>query len=316
MISQVLLFFSALIVSFLITYPIVRILKFFHLTQSIRQEGPVTHQAKAGTPTLGGIGLVLTIIAFTLVFINFEFDLKYLALIILITGFATIGLIDDLIKVIRKQNLGLTFWQKIVAQIVITGLFSLFLISLGHHQTLGGLLKAFGFSNFILFFLLSTFMVVGTANATNLTDGLNGLLVGTGGIAFLFFAVLSAKLFIPDALTFSLISAGVILGFLYYNFPKAQVFLGDVGSLAIGAALAGLALIMHQELRLIVIGGIFVAETLSVILQVTSYKLWKKRIFKMTPLHHHFELLGFKERSIVVGFWVVGIILGVVGVLI
>lgn len=315
MIGQILLFLSAAIISFLITYPIVWILKFFHLTQSIREEGPSSHKSKSGTLTLGGIGLVLTLIAFALIFINFEFDLRYLALILLIGGFATMGLIDDLIKIIRKQNLGLTFRQKIIAQTILAGLFSAFLISLGHQQSVGEILKTFGFANPTLYFLLSIFIIVGTANATNLTDGLNGLLAGTAGIAFLAFAFLSNKLSLPDAATFSLAAAGAILAFLYFNFPRAKVFMGDVGSLAIGAALAGIAVIIHKELHLIVIGGVFVVEALSVILQVTTYKLWKRRIFKMTPLHHHFELMGYKETWIVVGFWAVGVVLGLIGTL-
>lgn len=308
------MFFSAAIVSFLITYPIVWLLSFFHLTQSVREEGPKSHRRKAGTPTMGGIGLVLTIIAFTLIFVNFELDVKYLALIFLISGFATIGLIDDLIKIFRKQNLGLTFWQKIIIQTFMAAGFSAFLFSLGHEQTIGQILGNLGLTDPIFYFLFSVFIVIGSANAANLTDGLNGLLAGTAGIAFLAFAFLSSRLNIPDAAAFSFAAAGAVLAFLLYNFPRAVVFMGDVGSLAIGAALAGLAIIIHKELSLIVIGGIFVVEALSVILQVTSYKLWKKRIFRMTPLHHHFELLGYKERAVVVGFWIVGAILGLAGV--
>jgi phospho-N-acetylmuramoyl-pentapeptide-transferase len=315
-VSQVLLVFTAAIVSFLITYPIVWLLSFFHLTQSVREEGPKTHKLKAGTPTMGGIGLVLTIIAFTLIFVNFELDVKYLALIFLIGGFAIIGLIDDLIKIFRKQNLGLTFWQKIIIQTLLAAGFSAFLINLGHQQTIGQMLGGLGLANPIFYFLFSVFIVIGAANATNLTDGLNGLLAGTAGIAFLAFAFLSSKVNIPDAATFSFVAAGAVLAFLLYNFPKAVVFMGDVGSLAIGAALAGLAIIIHKELCFIIIGGIFVLEALSVILQVTTYKLWKRRIFKMTPLHHHFELMGYKESAVVVGFWIAGGILGIVGVLI
>ncbi len=316
MVSQVLLVFTAAIVSFLITYPIVWLLSFFHLTQSVREEGPKTHKLKAGTPTMGGIGLVLTIIAFTLIFVNFELDVKYLALIFLISGFAIIGLIDDLIKIFRKQNLGLTFWQKIIVQTLMAAGFSAFLIYLGHEQTIGQILGNIGLTNPVYYLLFSVFIIVGAANATNLTDGLNGLLAGTAGIAFLAFAFLSSKANIPDAAVFSFAAAGAVLAFLLYNFPRAVVFMGDVGSLAIGAALAGLAIIIHKELSLVIIGGIFVLEALSVILQVTTYKLWKRRIFKMTPLHHHFELMGYKESAVVVGFWIVGGILGIVGVLI
>ena len=156
-------------------------------------------------------------------------------------------------------------------------------------------------------------MVVGTANACNLSDGLNGLLAGTAAIAFLAFGLLSNRFGLADAAAVSLVSAGAVLAFLPYNFPRARAFMGDVGSLAIGAALAGIAIIIHQELALIVIGGVFVAEALSVILQVLTYKLWKKRIFRMTPLHHHFELLGYKEAAVVIGFWLAGAFLGTLG---
>ncbi len=310
------LFFSAAILSFLITYPIIWILRFYHLTQSVREEGPQTHKIKAGTPTMGGIGIVLAIIVVALFSIDFEFDLRYLALILLTGGFALTGLVDDLIKVFRQKNLGLTFWQKIFLQTLLAALFSAFLISLGHQKSVGEILKSLWFTDSTLYFLLSTFMLVGTANAANLTDGLNGLLAGTAGIAFLAFAFLSSRLNIPDAATFSFVAAGAILVFLFFNFPKARVFMGDVGSLAIGSALAGVAIIIHKELSLIIIGGIFVLEALSVILQVISYKLWKKRIFKMTPLHHHFELLGYKETAVVVGFWIAAGVLGLIGVLI
>jgi len=314
-INQGLLFFSAAIVSFLITYPILWILRLYHLTQFIREEGPRTHKFKAGTLTMGGIGLVVTLIAFAFIFIDVELYPLYLALILLTAGFALTGLADDLIKIFRQENLGLSFWQKIFLQVLLAGLFSAFLWKLGHYQNVGEILRTLGFNNPFYYFLLSTFMIVGTANATNLTDGLNGLLAGTAGIAFLAFAFLCHKLFFPDGGTFSSVAAGAVLAFLIFNFPKAKVFMGDVGSLAIGAALAGLAIVIHKELHLIIIGGVFVLETLSVILQVISYKLFKMRVFKMTPLHHHFELMGYKEIPIVVGFWVVGIVLGVVGVM-
>lgn len=310
------MFFSAAIISFLVTYPIVWLLRFFHLTQFVREEGPKSHRRKAGTPTMGGIGLVLTMIAFTLIFVNFELDVKYLALVLLIGGFAIVGLIDDLIKVLRKQNLGLTFWQKIILQTLLAAGFSAFLINLGHQQTIGPILGTLGVANPVLYFVFSVFIIVGAANAANLTDGLNGLLAGTAGIAFLAFAFLASKLNFYDAVTFSTAAAGAILAFLIFNFPRAMVFMGDAGSLAIGAALAGLAIIIHRELGLIIIGGIFVLEALSVILQVTTYKLWKKRIFKMTPLHHHFELMGYRETAVVVGFWIAAGVLGIVGVLI
>lgn len=316
MISWLLLFLSAAIVSLIVTFPIVWVLEFFKLTQHVREEGPSSHRSKAGTITMGGIGFVVAIIAFALIFIDYDLKPQYLALILLIFGFAAIGFADDLIKVYRHENQGLTFWQKIILQVSVALLFSGALIYLGHHASAGGLLKALWFTNPVSYFLFSIFIIVGCANAANLTDGLNGLLAGSATIAFLAFGFLSEKAGFPNAVTFCLVSAGAVFAFLYFNFPKARLFMGDVGSLPIGAALAGVAIVIHRELWLAVIGGVFLIEALSVIMQVASYKLYKKRIFKMTPLHHHFELLGYREMVVVVGFWIAAAILGVIGVLI
>lgn len=255
--------------------------------------------------------MIITIIAFAFIFIDFDLNLKYFALILLTLGFGLIGLTDDLIKVYKRRNEGLTFWQKIILQSVLAAAFSMF-IMLGHHPQL----KLFTFIHPIFYFLFSTFIIVGTANATNLTDGLNGLLAGTASIAFLAFGLLAIKSGHPYAATFCIIASGAIFAFLFFNFPRARVFMGDVGSLSIGAALAGIAIIIQKELWLMLIGGIFMIEALSVILQVISFKLFKKRVFKMTPLHHHFELMGKQEVWIVVGFWILAVVLGVTGVLI
>ncbi|MBU0501903.1 MAG: phospho-N-acetylmuramoyl-pentapeptide-transferase [bacterium] len=303
MISQFYLFFAALVVSLLVTFPALWGIRIFKLSQSIREEGPESHLAKAGTPTMGGIGFVLTIIAFGLIFIDFDLDPRYFALILLTFAFAAIGFVDDLLKIVRRQNLGLTFWQKILSQAMFALVFVFFLQYIQN--------------SFSLFYLLfSTFVIIGSANATNLTDGLNGLLAGCGGIAFLGLAIMANRLGFINAGIFSLVGAGSILAFLYFNFPKAKVFMGDVGSLAMGAALAGLVVIMKQELLLIVIGGVFVIEALSVIIQVASFKLFKRRVFKMSPLHHHFELMGIPETKVVVGFWGLAVVLGIIGVLI
>lgn len=263
---------------------------------------------------MGGIGFVLTIVVLSLILINVEFYPAYLALILLMLAFALIGVADDILKTFRRLNLGLTFWQKISLQVVAAGLFAIFMTFQGHNLSVTGILSRMGLYNSYLYPFFLTFVIVGAANATNLTDGLNGLLAGTAGIAFLSFAFLSARFQAPEALVFSLVVSGAVLAFLYFNFPGARVFMGDVGSLALGAALAGLAIILHKELRLILIGGVFVAEALSVIIQVTSYKLFKRRVFKMAPIHHTFELMGIKEPVVVIGFWVAGLVLGLLGV--
>ncbi|MGB9613338.1 MAG: phospho-N-acetylmuramoyl-pentapeptide-transferase [Candidatus Margulisiibacteriota bacterium] len=315
MIIWISVFLSAAVVSLLTTFPIVWLLNFFKLGQPIREEGPVSHQKKFGTPTMGGLGPVLSIFILTLILINVDFHPQYLALLLLMLAFAIIGLTDDLLKVILHRNLGLTFWQKIILQVMAAAGFGIFMVFLGHNLTVGGLLKSLGFADPYLYQILIIFMIVGSANATNLTDGLDGLLAGTIGISFLSFAFLSVKLGAHDSLTFSLICSGAILAFLFYNFPKAKVFMGDIGSLAVGATLAAVSIINHAELRLLVIGGVFVVEALSVIIQVSSYKLFKRRILKMSPLHHHFELLGWPEFNIVILFWVVAGLLGTIGVL-
>ncbi|MDD4179029.1 MAG: phospho-N-acetylmuramoyl-pentapeptide-transferase [Candidatus Margulisbacteria bacterium] len=315
MISAISIFLSAVVVSLLITFPVVWLLTNFKVGQPVRVEGPASHQAKSGTPTMGGIGFILTIIAFTLVFIDFDLYPKFLALVLLVLAYALIGLADDLLKIFRKENLGLTFWQKIWLQVIAAGCFALFMALTGNNMVSGTILQKLGIYSPFIYPLFVTFIIVGSANATNLTDGLNGLLAGTAGIAFLAFALIAGRTGQPEALTFSLICSGAVLAFLYFNFPKAKVFMGDIGSLAIGAALAGLAVILHRELRLAVIGGIFVIEALSVMIQVGGYKLFKKRLFRMSPIHHHFELLGLKEWIVVIGFWVVALVLGIAGVL-
>ncbi|MDI6731885.1 MAG: phospho-N-acetylmuramoyl-pentapeptide-transferase [Candidatus Margulisbacteria bacterium] len=316
MVSQILVFVLAAATSFLLTYPLIFLLRSFNVGQPIREEGPSSHQSKAGTPTMGGMGIILTLIIFGLIFFDFEINGKYLAFLLLILGFAGLGLADDFCKVFYKRNLGLSFWQKIIIQILIAGAFSLFLVYSGHNTTVAGFLRNWGFLSPMRYALFSTFLIVGTANAANLTDGLNGLLAGTAGIAFLAFSVLSVKLGYFPAATFCSAAAGAVLIFLYFNFPKAKVFMGDVASLALGAALAGIAILIHKELRLAIIGLVFMIEALSVILQVTSYKIWKERIFRMAPLHHHFELMGWGEVKVVVAFWLAALVCGIIGVII
>lgn len=236
---------------------------------------------------MGGIGFV-----FVISLVSFlALPAKTYPLVGLFIGFALIGFLDDFFKIIRKQNQGLTFWQKIFFQAAAA---SAFLFSLN----ISG-----------LYFYFCLFVVVGAANATNLTDGLDGLLAGSAAITFLFFGYLLGS----SPLAF--IAAGGLLGFLLYNFPKAKVFMGDVGALPVGAVMAGLAIVSGKILVLAVISGLFIAEALSVIIQVSYFKFFKKRIFRMTPLHHHFELLGWSELKVVLVFWGASLIFGVLAVL-
>lgn len=275
-------------------------LLFFLPGQTEREEGPPSHKTKSGTPTMGGIGFFASFIILSIIFV----DLKYVPVILLASFYAVIGLADDLIKILKKQNLGLTFWQKIILQTLAAALFSLYLIKAGSIQ--GNL----------LYLMFWTFMIVGSANATNLTDGLDGLLAGTSALAFLSFGLVCSKYALAGGEALSFIFSGAVFAFLFFNFPKAKIFMGDVGSLSIGAALAGLAIIIRNEWLLLLIGGVFAIEALSVIIQVVAFKIFGKRVFKMSPLHHHFELLGFTEISVVLGFWFLQLVLSVLGVLI
>jgi phospho-N-acetylmuramoyl-pentapeptide-transferase len=313
-INSLAIFLTAALVSLLITFPVLWLLRLIKAGQPVRTEGPASHQTKAGTPTMGGIGFVFTAIVLALILINVELNPVYLSLVLLTLGFALIGLADDAIKIIFKRNLGLTFWEKIWLQTAVAAAFAIVLTWLGHNHGVIGIIPRLGLYQPLFYPFFVAFIVVGTANATNLTDGLNGLLAGTGTIALLAFVVLANRIGQPEAATFALIMGGALFAFLYFNFPKARLFMGDIGSLAVGAALGGLAVILREELRLALIGGLFVLEALSVIMQVGSYKLFRRRVLPMAPLHHTFELLGVKEWVVVVGFWVAGLVLAVAGI--
>lgn len=306
-------FIESFLLSSIVTFPLFVFLKRLKTFQIERKEGPESHKEKRGTPTMGGIGFVLIVALLSFI----ELPINFHPLIYLWLGYGLIGFLDDLLKVKRKNNLGLTFWQKILLQTFFAALFSFFVISEYHLMAAPVFLKFIHFDNYWLYFFLSVFMVVGGANAANLTDGLDGLLAGSGIITFLCFSFILMKRSYFEAYAFALIIAGALLGFLIYNFPRkrgAWLFMGDVGSLPIGAALSGLAVITHNELILIVIAGLFIIEALSVIMQVVSYRLVKKRIFRMSPLHHHFELLGFTEKKIVYLFWFTAFIFGLIGI--
>lgn len=298
--------FYGFIYNLIVTFFLIQLLNKLGLKQFIRKEGPTTHEKKWNIPTLGGLGFLLVVLL-----MNFKILLSPFW-IILVGGFFVIGISDDVIKFIKKENLGLTFWQKILLQIFFSVLASVFLILNNHHLGVSGILKFFGFDNPFLYLLLTSFMFVASANASNLTDGLDGLLAGCMTFSLLSYGLIGLKYsFSLESLIFSLI--GALLAFLMFNFPKARIFMGDVGSLSLGVILAGIAVVTHKELLLIIIGGIYVVEALSVIIQVISYKYFQKRIFLMSPIHHHFELMGVNEIKIVVAFWFLSFLLGVVG---
>ena len=293
--------------------PYLRKLKF---GQSIREEGPQSHQAKSGTPTRGGIVILLSLTLATLV-MSFKaelFSTETLLLLFVTLAYGCIGFLDDYIKVVKKRNLGLTAKQKLIGQIVIAVLFSIVYFQEGFSTELMIPGINFTFELGYLYPLLVLVMLVGASNALNLTDGLDGLLSGTSAIAFGAFAVIAYALGSMEIALFCLAVVGAVLGFLVFNAHPAKVFMGDTGSLALGGALAIVAILLKTEILLVLIGGIFVMEALSVILQVISFQTTGKRIFRMAPLHHHFELKGWSEWTVVVVFWTVGLVLAILGI--
>lgn len=316
--EQVILF--TILVGFLISVilspiliPFLRRLKF---GQSIREEGPKSHQKKSGTPTMGGTMILLSIVVTTIVMTSKYSELSvqtYLLLFVTI-GFGLLGFLDDFIKVVMKRNLGLTSKQKLFGQIVISFIFYFILRQNEFSTTVSIPLTDISFDLGWLYVFFIIFWLVGFSNAVNLTDGLDGLVSGTAAIAFGAFAVLSWNQEAYDVAIFSLAVVGAVLGFLVFNAHPAKVFMGDTGSLALGGAIATIAILTKLEILLIIIGGIFVVETLSVILQVISFKTTGKRIFRMSPLHHHYELIGWSEWRVVVTFWTVGLLCAVLGI--
>ncbi|ETI67982.1 phospho-N-acetylmuramoyl-pentapeptide-transferase [Neobacillus vireti] len=313
--------FFTIIMSFLISVllspifiPFLRRLKF---GQSIREEGPKSHQKKSGTPTMGGVMILFSIIITTLVMIGKYSDqtkVNVFLLLFVTFGFGLLGFLDDFIKVVLKRNLGLTSKQKFLGQIIISVIFYLILKHTGQSTEIKIPFSDFSFDLGWSYVLFIIFWLVGFSNAVNLTDGLDGLVSGTAAIAFGAFAVLAWNKGDLEIAIFSVAVVGAVLGFLVFNAHPAKVFMGDTGSLALGGAIAGIAILTKLELLLIIIGGVFVIETLSVILQVASFKTTGKRIFRMSPLHHHYELVGWSEWRVVVTFWSVGLILAVLGI--
>ncbi|GIN61430.1 phospho-N-acetylmuramoyl-pentapeptide-transferase [Robertmurraya siralis] len=293
--------------------PFLRRLKF---GQSIREEGPKSHQKKSGTPTMGGLVILLSIVATTFIMIGkYAQPTIHTYLLIFVTfGFGLLGFLDDFIKVALKRNLGLTSLQKLIGQIIVSVIFFLILQHYDFSTVISIPLTGFSIDlgwGYVLFII---FWLVGFSNAVNLTDGLDGLVSGTSAIAFGAFAVLAWNISQLEIAVFSVAVVGAVLGFLVFNAHPAKVFMGDTGSLALGGAIAAVAILLKLEILLIIIGGVFVIETLSVILQVISFKTTGRRIFRMSPLHHHYELVGWSEWRVVVTFWTVGLLLAVLGI--
>ena len=295
--------------------------------QVIRELGPEKHYEKKGTPTMGGI-LILAAVTFSCLCWG-DFGNRYLwVMIFLIISFGTLGFLDDFLKLKFNSSDGLSakmkiFWQILFASIIVTYLY----LSHSIPQEISlylPFLKDFALNLGIFFIFFSVFVIIGTSNAVNLTDGLDGLAImpsvmvagGLGIIAYISGNIIFAEylniVYLPGTEELLIICGTIIgagIGFLWFNTYPAQIFMGDVGSLSLGAALGGMAVILRQEVILAIMGGVFVIEALSVIIQVTSYKLTGKRVFKMSPIHHHFELSGWAEPKIIVRFWIITLIL-------
>lgn len=284
--------------------PVLRALK---VGQSIREIGPTWHNSKQGTPTMGGIlfvmGCAVAILAGTRTFA--EGDYTYLVIFFFSLIFGVIGFLDDFIKVVKKRNLGLTEIQKLLLQLVAAAVYLVLLKNMGHLSS-DLYIPFFNISvtiPWVVYLLLSIFIIVGTVNAVNLTDGVDGLCATVTLPVMIFYAVVAWQWGHTGTSQFASAIVGALLGFLIYNFHPAKVFMGDTGSLFLGGAVCGLAYMLDMPLILILVGIIYIAETLSDIIQVTYFKLSHgKRIFRMAPLHHHFEKGGWGEVKIVVIF--------------
>ena len=305
--------FTAILVP--VTIPLLKRMKF---GQSIREEGPESHQAKTGTPTMGGLTYLIPTILLASAALFFVDDIyKMLVLIIVTIGFGLIGFIDDYIIVVKKDNTGLTSKQKFIAQIAVSII--VYIIMANWIPDITNSIHIPGTEWSIplgfLFVLWIIFWLVGFSNAVNLTDGLDGLATGTSIIAFGAFLTIAYMYHEYEIALFLCIIIGALLGFLIYNKYPAKLFMGDTGSLALGGVIGIVSIMINNSLLLLFIGAVFVVETASVMLQVASFKLTGKRIFKMTPIHHHFELLGWNEWKIVAVFWTAGAVAGVIGIL-
>jgi phospho-N-acetylmuramoyl-pentapeptide-transferase len=321
---------TALIVSFLLGPAVIRWLRKLKVGQQVRDDGPQSHLTKQGTPTMGGILIIAAVTASVLLWSDLTNQYVWVVLFSALS-FGAIGFWDDYRKVVKKRSTGLTARQKFGLQIAASLAIGLYLYRFSGDPSAAHLSVPF-FKRFVIdlgWFSIpfAVMVIVGSSNAVNLTDGLDGLAAGLVGIAAIANSIIvyvGGNRIIADYLRIQYIPGsgelvvfcgallGASLGFLWYNAHPAEVFMGDVGSLSLGGALGALAVVTKHELILVVTGGIFVAEAVSVMLQVASYRLTGKRIFKMAPIHHHFEQIGWPESKVIIRFWIVGIILALV----
>ncbi|MBA2566004.1 MAG: phospho-N-acetylmuramoyl-pentapeptide-transferase [Gemmatimonadetes bacterium] len=318
---------TALLLSFLVGPPIIRKMRELKAGQTIREEGPRSHQSKAGTPTMGGLIILISTVVPTLLWADLSNPFIHLLLLSTI-WMGVLGFLDDYLKVVKRKSRGLIARQKLIGQALLGILLGALLYLRPIHgdfvtQTSVPFFKNVFLALGVLYVPFIIFFLTGITNAVNLTDGLDGLAIGLAGIAGFAFAGFSyvagradwssylQTLYLPGAgeLTiYSMSLVGAALGFLWFNAHPAEIFMGDTGSLAVGGAFGTLAILLKAEFLLVIVGGVFVMEAGSVILQVASFKLRGKRIFRMSPIHHHFELLGWNEQKIVTRFYILGIL--------
>ena len=323
---------TSLIIIFLIGGPLIKVFSLNKIADPIRQDGPIDHIIKkTGTPTMGGLIIIIGIVTSTLLWADLS-NIFIWTLIFVSLSLGLLGFVDDLLKIKKKNSRGLNSKLKFLGQLLIGCIALLILIKFSNHEYLYNLYLPF-FKNLIfdlgLFFIpFGLFVIIGASNAVNLTDGLDGLATVPVMLVALSFTLISYVVgntifsdylqlqYIPDVGEISIFCGAIVgscLGFLWYNAPPAKIFMGDTGSLSLGGSLAAVAIIVKHEIVLAIIGGLFVLETASVIIQVISYKLTGKRVFMMAPIHHHFEKKGWAESTIVIRFWIIAIILALVG---
>ena len=323
---------TSLLIVFLIGGPLIKLFSKNQITGPIRQDGPIDHIIKkSGTPTMGGVIILIGMISSTILWADLN-NIFIWTLIFVSIGLGLLGFIDDLLKIKLENSRGLNLKLKFFGQLLVGGIALFILIKFSNHQYLYNLYFPF-FKNLILdmgiFFIpFGLFVLIGSSNAVNLTDGLDGLATVPVMLVALSFTLISYVVgntifseylhlqYIPDVGEISIFCGAIVgscLGFLWYNAPPAKIFMGDTGSLSLGGSLAAVAIIVKHEIVLAIIGGLFVLETISVIIQVISFKLTGKRVFMMAPIHHHFEKKGWAEPQIVIRFWIISLILAMVG---
>ena len=306
----------AFLVGVTFTSMAIPILEHKHTGQNIREEGPKSHMTKAGTPSMGGlaiIGATLFILFFT-TWLHKGFGGAFFVISISFVLFGALGFLDDYEKIAKKQNLGLRAWQKLVIQILIGFAIAYYMANYSILGTVVYVPFIDIYADFGIWYIpFIAFVIVAMTNSVNLTDGLDGLASGVTALVALFFALAASAFNFEIPMNFCAALCGACLGFLVYNKNPARIFMGDTGSLALGGGLAVAAIVMNMTLLLPIVGFVYVMEALSVLIQVASFKLTGKRVFKMAPIHHHFELCGMGERKVVALFWTIALVCCIIG---